>query len=93
MMLIPCPHCGPRAHVEFTYARTLDAVLPLDATPDEAARILFERENPRGPSKELWRHTHGCGSWLRLTRHTATHEISETVPWPPSPPGHGAWPS
>ena len=30
-MLIACPHCGPRAHVEFAYERTMDAVLPLDA--------------------------------------------------------------
>jgi len=84
MMLIACPHCGPRAHVEFAYERTLDAVLPLTATPADAARILYQRENPRGPSHELWRHTFGCRSWLRLTRHTATHEISEVVAWPPA---------
>jgi sarcosine oxidase subunit delta len=89
MMLIACPHCGPRAHVEFAYARTLDAVLPLDATPEDAARILYERENPRGPSQEFWRHTYGCRSWLRLTRNTATHEITEVIAWPPAPPGSG----
>ncbi len=83
MMLIACPHCGPRAHVEFTYARTMDAVLPLTATPAEAARILYERENPRGVSEELWRHTHGCRSWLKVTRHTASHEIGAVVAWPP----------
>jgi sarcosine oxidase subunit delta len=84
MMLIACPHCGPRAHVEFAYERTLDAVLPLDAAPAEAAAILYQRENPRGVSLELWRHTFGCRSWLRLTRNTATHEIGEVIAWPPS---------
>ncbi len=83
MMLIACPHCGPRAHVEFTYARTLDAVLPLSATPARAARILYERDNPRGLSAELWRHTHGCRAWLRLIRDTASHEIAQVSPWSP----------
>jgi sarcosine oxidase subunit delta len=87
MMLISCPHCGPRAHVEFAYGRTMDAILPLNAAPDEAARILYERANPRGVSQELWRHTHGCRSWLRLTRDTVTHEISEVVAWPPADGG------
>ena len=84
MMLIACPHCGPRAHTEFSYARTMDAILPLAVSAADAARILYERENPRGPSQELWRHTHGCRSWLRLTRHTATHVITEVAPWPPT---------
>jgi len=84
MMLIACPHCGPRAHVEFSYERTMDAVLPLGATPADAARILYQRENPRGPSLELWRHTHGCGGWLRLARNTLTHEIAEVLAWPPA---------
>ncbi len=82
MMLIACPHCGERAHVEFAYERTLDAVLALDATPADAARILYQRANPRGLSQELWRHTFGCRSWLRITRNTATHEIAEVVAWP-----------
>ncbi len=82
MMLIACPFCGPRAHVEFVYERTLDALLPLDATPEDAARILYARENPRGPSSELWRHTYGCRSWIRLERSTATHEIAAVTPWP-----------
>jgi heterotetrameric sarcosine oxidase delta subunit len=82
MMLIACPYCGPRAHVEFSYERTMDAILPLDVTPEDAARILYQRENPRGFSDELWRHTHGCRAWLRLTRHTGSHEIAAVVPWP-----------
>jgi len=84
MMLIACPHCGPRAHVEFAYERPLDAILPLDATAEEAARILYQRDNPRGPSDELWFHAHGCQSFLKVRRHSATHEIVEVSAWPPS---------
>jgi sarcosine oxidase subunit delta len=73
--------------VEFVYERTLDAILPLDATPADAARILYQRLNPRGVSQELWRHTLGCRAWLRVTRHTVTHEISAVIPWPPARPG------
>jgi heterotetrameric sarcosine oxidase delta subunit len=81
MLRIVCPHCGPRAQVEFVFDRALDAVLSLDASPAEAVSRLYERDNPRGWSWELWRHTAGCGAWLKLHRHTVTHEIDivETI--------------
>jgi len=75
MLLLACPHCGPRAQAEFSFDRALDAVLPLDASPQEAIARLYARDNPRGWSWELWRHTAGCGAFLRLHRHTVTHEV------------------
>ena len=75
MLLLACPHCGPRAQAEFAFDRALDAVLPLDATPEDAVARLYARDNPRGWSWELWRHTAGCGAFLRLRRHTVTHEV------------------
>ena len=75
MLLVACPFCGPRAQAEFVFDRALDAILPLDATPDEAVARLYARENPRGWSWELWRHAAGCGAFLRLHRHTVTHEV------------------
>ena len=75
MMLIPCPHCGPRAQAEFTYERTLDSVVPLDAAPDAAMATLFTRTNPRGPDEEIWRHTFGCRAWIVMRRNRVTHEI------------------
>ncbi len=74
-MQIPCPHCGPRAQGEFTYERTVDSVVALDATADEAMTVLFSRANPRGPDDEIWRHTFGCRAWMVLTRHRVTHVI------------------
>jgi len=75
MMLIHCPHCGPRAQTEFTYERTIDSVVQPDADPAQAMGRLFTRTNPRGIDEELWRHTFGCRAWLVMTRHRVTHQI------------------
>ena len=32
-------------------------------------------DNPPGPFRERWVHTHGCRRWFELTRDTVTHEI------------------
>lgn len=74
-MLIPCPHCGPRAQSEFVYERTVDSIVTLDAPPDVAMQILFSRTNPRGVDAEVWRHTYGCRAWMVVTRHRVTHVI------------------
>ena len=78
MMLIDCPHCGPRAQAEFTYERTADSVVQPDGDPVEAMESLFTRANPRGLDDEIWRHTFGCRAWLVMTRHRVTHAI-ETI--------------
>ena len=75
MLLITCPHCGPRAQVEFVYERTVDAIVQPDADPAEAMAALFTRTNPRGADEELWRHTFGCRAWLVMNRHRVTHKI------------------
>jgi methylglutamate dehydrogenase subunit B len=67
MLLLPCPHCGPRDHDEFTWGG--DATVPLDGDAH------FLRDNPCGPLEELWHHTAGCRTWFRLRRDTLTHEI------------------
>jgi heterotetrameric sarcosine oxidase delta subunit len=76
MLLIHCPHCGPRAQAEFVYERTMDSVVPLDMQPEEAMEKLFTRTNPRGVDEELWRHTYGCRAWMILRRNRVTSEIS-----------------
>lgn len=81
MLLIACPHCGDRSQVEFTYERTLDSIVALDAVPEAAMRTLYERANPRGWDEELWRHGFGCRQWLVLRRHRVTHEIESVRPW------------
>lgn len=76
MLLIPCPHCGPRAQEEFAYERSLDSVVRLDDTPDAAITALYARANLRGEDDEIWSHAHGCGQWLRLRRDRVSHAIS-----------------
>lgn len=75
MMLIDCPHCGPRAQTEFTYERTVDSVVLPSDPPETAMTRLYERTNPRGVDDEIWRHTFGCRAWLVMTRHRVTNVI------------------
>jgi heterotetrameric sarcosine oxidase delta subunit len=81
MLLIDCPHCGPRAQIEFTYGG--DATVARPADPDamdkrEWLDFVYLRDNPRGPHVEWWHHSAGCRRWLKVRRDTLTHEISAT---------------
>ena len=80
MLRIACPYCGRRAQAEFVFERALDAILPLDATTAVAIQRLYARENPKGWSWEIWCHSAGCGAWLKLHRHTVTHQIAAVEP-------------
>jgi methylglutamate dehydrogenase subunit B len=90
MLLIPCPHCGPRAQVEFTYGG--DATVRRPA-PDADERAWFEyvyvRDNPRGPHDELWLHSAGCRQWFKVRRNTLTHQILASAPMDGLLPGGG----
>jgi sarcosine oxidase, subunit delta len=81
MMLIDCPHCGERAQAEFAYERTLDSIVTLDMSPEEAVTRLFSRANPRGEDRELWRHSYGCRQWIVLRRDRRTHAIAAVDPY------------
>ena len=78
-MLIPCPWCGDREDIEFTYGGSAQVAYPADPTSvDDAtwARFLFYRPNPKGTMAERWVHTAGCRRWFSLVRDTVTHEIT-----------------
>ena len=86
MLLIPCPHCGERAQVEFAYGGDATKRRPSDDAPDEAwYDYVYLRGNPRGPHEEWWLHHAGCGRWIRVTRDTATHEVLAAAPAVRSP--------
>jgi sarcosine oxidase subunit delta len=77
-MQIPCPLCGPRDIREFTYkghATYLDRP-PEGAGPEAWDAYLHLRDNPAGPTRDLWYHGGGCTAWLVVDRDTATHEIT-----------------
>ena len=89
MLLIPCPHCGARAEVEFAYGGDATKRRPPDGAPDEAwYDYVYLRGNPRGPHEEWWLHHAGCGRWIRVIRDTGTHEVLGAAPAvPPSSAG------
>ena len=89
MLLIPCPHCGPRPEVEFRCGGEAHIARPADPTSvsDEAwAEFLYMRTNPKGVHAERWRHVHGCGRWFNAARDSTTDAILATYPAGGQPP-------
>ena len=79
MLLIPCPWCGERDEVEFSYGGQAGIAYPADPaalSDEEWAEWLFVRDNPKGRFVERWVHTQGCRRWFDLVRDTVTHEIA-----------------
>jgi sarcosine oxidase, subunit delta len=76
MMLLSCPHCGPRDAAEFAYVgertRRPD---PNTATARQWRSYLYLRRNPAGWADELWFHRTGCRRYLAVRRHTVTGEF------------------
>ncbi|MBY6137027.1 sarcosine oxidase subunit delta [Nocardioides marinus] len=78
-MRLTCPLCGARDHREFSY-KGAAVQRPGEGADLEAWHAYVNlRENPAGPLQELWFHQMGCGAWLKITRDTVTHEISNVV--------------
>jgi len=76
MLLIPCPWCGPRNQIEYTYGG--DAAVqrpPMNGDTNAWFEYLYLRDNPRGPHDELWLHSAGCRQWFKVRRDTRTHDI------------------
>lgn len=78
-MIINHPLLGPRDSQEFVYLG--DAALMhrpdgMVAGEDAFHDYLYLRDNPAGLHRELWYHEQGDRSWLVVTRHTVTHEIT-----------------
>ncbi|MBL4721213.1 MAG: sarcosine oxidase subunit delta [Alphaproteobacteria bacterium] len=80
MLKITCPWCGDRAQIEFTYRG--DGALTRPALDNENAKDHFEyvylRDPRRGVQDEIWRHSAGCGQFLKVRRDTLTHKIYAT---------------
>ncbi len=83
MLLIPCPHCGPRDQTEFSYCG--DATVARPAAPEDAddatwIEYLYMRDNNKGLHEELWQHLHGCRQLIRVRRDVRNHEIKAEGP-------------
>jgi heterotetrameric sarcosine oxidase delta subunit len=78
MMLIPCPHCGPRNSSEFRYLgeqKARPGSPAADADPAVWRAYLYGHTNAAGWTTEGWWHGTGCGAFLTLERDTVTNEI------------------
>lgn len=77
LLIIPCPHCGPRDYTEFRYAGDASKQRPAHGSGDLSAwhDYVFLFDNPQGPHREYWQHILGCRQWLVLERNTATNEV------------------
>ena len=81
MLLIRCPHCGPRPEIEFRYggeAHIARAENPSAADDTAWADYLYGRTNPRGLHVERWRHIHGCARFFNAVRSTTTDHFVVT---------------
>ncbi len=75
-MKIYCPICASRPLDEFSYHGDASRLRPgVDADRECWIEYVYFRENPKGWHQEYWRHQAGCGAWLKVERHTVTHEI------------------
>ena len=80
MLIINCPHCGPRDEAEFSCGGEAHIARPLaenSITDAQFADYLFYRHNPKGVFLERWRHAAGCRRWFNAVRDTVSHEIIE----------------
>lgn len=81
-MLITCPYCGPRDVCEFTYQGDGNRERPQPASQDLDAwnEYVYDRLNPAGDHNEIWQHSGGCRTHIRVVRNTLTHAISSETP-------------
>lgn len=76
MILISCPHCGPRNVSEFHYVgEKIARPDPNSGTPQQWRAYLYERKNPAGWVRESWYHRSGCGRYLKIERNTISNEV------------------
>ena len=77
MLLIRCPHCGPRPEIEFVYGGQAGIARPVGAgvTDQQWADFLYARTNNKGVHAERWRHVYGCGRFFNAQRDTTTDQF------------------
>jgi heterotetrameric sarcosine oxidase delta subunit len=80
MILVPCPHCGPRNASEFRYlGKEQPRPVPGSVTQAEWRAYLYVYENPAGWTTETWFHALGCRAFFVAERHTVTNEFRATA--------------
>ena len=85
MLIITCPHCGPRNDNEFSYQGELSVRPGVDVDPVTWRKYLYTKRNVSGWQEERWFHVSGCRRFLDVERHTLTNEIRRISPVGPDP--------
>ena len=79
MLLMPCPHCGPRNASEFrSFGEERRRPEPDRTTAEEWRAYLYTKRNPAGWTTETWYHGSGCRAFFTVERHTVTNEVRAT---------------
>jgi methylglutamate dehydrogenase subunit B len=79
MHQINCPWCGVRDETEFQYQGDASKTrLAPDADEATFFDYVYTRDNPKGWHTEWWHHVGGCRQWVKVVRHTVSHEIHAT---------------
>ena len=87
MLLVPCPHCGPRNSADFRYVGENPARPDPETTSPEAWRdYLYLRHNPADWLVEMWYCRSGCRQYFTTERHCTTNEFRNS-PLPSSKAG------
>lgn len=82
MLLVPCPHCGPRNVTDLRYVgEATPRPDPATTTRTEWRDHLYLERNPAGWLRETWYCRSGCRRYFTLERNTATNEF-RTAPIP-----------
>ncbi|MFS4583649.1 sarcosine oxidase subunit delta [Phaeobacter sp. C3_T13_0] len=81
MLLIHCPHCGPREQSEFSYGGIRSPLPALDGSTSHWHMAVHLRPGAQAVCEELWYHEAGCECWITLRRDQRTHEfVAEAEP-------------
>lgn len=76
MLIVPCPHCGPRNSADMRYVGESHSRPDPNATPPHEWRdYLYMHDNPAGWLKETWYCRSGCRRYFSLERHTVTNQF------------------
>lgn len=75
MLLITCPHCGPRNVDEFSFGGEIVPRPSPDADRGAWRDYLYMKDNVAGWQEERWFHGSGCRRYLVAERNTVTNEI------------------
>jgi heterotetrameric sarcosine oxidase delta subunit len=75
MLVIVCPHCGPRNSDEYSFQGEIIPRPNVAGDVGEWRRYLYMRRNSSGWQRERWFHVSGCRRFLNIERNNLSNEI------------------